>query len=56
VHAAHAGTWDLPVIGEVPAPSVVLIRPDGDVAWASDLTNANLPTALTTWFGEPTTS
>jgi 3-(3-hydroxy-phenyl)propionate hydroxylase len=56
VDAAHAGTWDLPVIGGVPAPAAVLIRPDGHVAWAGDLADANLPTALTTWFGEPTTT
>jgi hypothetical protein len=56
VDAAHAGTWDLPVIGEVPAPAAVLIRPDGHVAWAGALTDANLPTALTTWFGQPTTT
>jgi len=54
VDADHAGPLDLPVIGEVPAPPAVLIRPDGHVAWAGDMTDANLPLALTTWFGEPT--
>ena len=54
VDADHAGVWDLPVLGEVPAPPAVLIRPDGHVAWAGELTESKLPTALTTWFGEPT--
>jgi 3-(3-hydroxy-phenyl)propionate hydroxylase len=29
VDAGYAGPWELPVLGEVPAPAVVLIRPDG---------------------------
>jgi hypothetical protein len=32
----------------------VLIRPDGHVAWAGDLTDPELPRALATWFGAPT--
>src|SRR4051794_22722673 len=28
IHAEHAGRWELPVLGEVPAPAAVLIRPD----------------------------
>jgi 2-polyprenyl-6-methoxyphenol hydroxylase-like FAD-dependent oxidoreductase len=51
VDAKHAGVWELPVLGEVAAPSAVLIRPDGHVAWAGDLTDPALPQALTTWFG-----
>ena len=51
VHATHAGTWELPLLGEVAAPSAVLIRPDGHVAWAGDVTDPELPTALATWFG-----
>ena len=47
----HDGVWELPVIGEVAAPAAVLIRPDGHVAWAGDLTDPELPRALTTWFG-----
>jgi 3-(3-hydroxy-phenyl)propionate hydroxylase len=50
--ATYAGTWELPVLGEVPAPSAVLIRPDGHVAWVGDGTDAGLRDALTTWFGE----
>ncbi|MGH9064216.1 MAG: FAD-dependent monooxygenase, partial [Acidimicrobiales bacterium] len=51
VDAKHAGVWELPVIGEVAAPQAVLIRPDGHVAWAGDLTDPELPRALATWFG-----
>jgi 3-(3-hydroxy-phenyl)propionate hydroxylase len=51
VDAKHAGTWELPVLGEVAAPPAVLIRPDGHVAWAGDLTDPDLPHALTSWFG-----
>jgi hypothetical protein len=39
------------VIGEVPAPMVVLIRPDGHVAWVGDIFDEALERALTTWFG-----
>jgi 3-(3-hydroxy-phenyl)propionate hydroxylase len=53
VDAAYAGAWELPVIGEVTAPTAVLIRPDGHVAWVGDLTDPGLPDALTTWFGAP---
>jgi 3-(3-hydroxy-phenyl)propionate hydroxylase len=44
------------VIGAVTAPAAVLIRPDGYVAWAGDVTHQGLPNALTTWFGPPTTA
>ena len=33
IDATYAGSWELPAIGEVSAPSAVLIRPDGYVAW-----------------------
>jgi 2-polyprenyl-6-methoxyphenol hydroxylase-like FAD-dependent oxidoreductase len=56
VDAKHVGAWELPVVGEVAAPSAVLIRPDGHVAWAGDLADPELPRALTTWFGAPTPS
>ncbi|MDB1087005.1 FAD-dependent monooxygenase [Streptomyces sp. ACA25] len=47
--------WPVPVLGDVPAPAALLIRPDGHVAWAADVgggpgTSA-LRTALATWFG-----
>ena len=54
VDATHDGVWELPVLGEVPAPPAVLIRPDGHVAWVGDLTGPELPQALTTWFGTAT--
>ena len=53
VDAAHVGSWELPVLGEVTAPTAVLIRPDGHVAWVGDLTDPRLPDSLTTWFGPP---
>ncbi len=51
VDASYDGVWDLPVIGSVSAPSAVLIRPDGYVAWVGQGTNEGLVEALTTWFG-----
>jgi hypothetical protein len=54
IDATYAGTWELPAIGAVPAPTVVLIRPDGYVAWVGDPTQPGLADALTTWFGSPT--
>ncbi len=54
VDARHDGVWQLPVLGEVTAPPAVLIRPDGHVAWAGDLTDPELPRALATWFGAAT--
>jgi 3-(3-hydroxy-phenyl)propionate hydroxylase len=37
----------------VTAPTAVLIRPDGYVAWVGDLTQRGLADALTIWFGPP---
>ena len=54
VDASHHGVWDLPLLGPIPAPPAVLIRPDGHVAWAGHLADAALPQALGTWFGAPT--
>ena len=51
VDASYAGTWDLPVLGEVGAPTAVLVRPDGHVAWVGDGTDAGLRELLTRWFG-----
>lgn len=56
IDARFAGAWELPVIGEVTAPTAILIRPDGHVAWVGDATQAGLNNALTTWFGPPTGS
>ncbi|MFW6033954.1 MAG: FAD-dependent monooxygenase [bacterium] len=54
VDASHVGGWELPVVGRIAAPTAVLIRPDGHVAWAGDLTDPELPQALATWFGAGT--
>jgi 3-(3-hydroxy-phenyl)propionate hydroxylase len=54
IDAKYVGTWELPVLGVVTAPTDVLIRPDGYVAWVGDLTQQGLAEALTTWFGPPT--
>ena len=55
IDAEYGGTWELPALGAVTAPTAVLIRPDGYVGWVGeDLTHAGLPDALTTWFGPPT--
>ena len=51
VDAKYDGTWDLPAIGVVTAPTAVLIRPDGYVAWVGEKSEAGLSDALTTWFG-----
>ena len=52
--ARYAGAWELPALGEVAAPTAVLIRPDGHVAWVGEhLSDAGLPDALTIWFGPP---
>jgi 3-(3-hydroxy-phenyl)propionate hydroxylase len=56
VDARYAGTWELPVLGVVSAPSAVLIRPDGYVAWVGQGTDAGLRDALTKWFGPPSPS
>jgi 3-(3-hydroxy-phenyl)propionate hydroxylase len=51
IDAKYAGTWELPAIGTVTAPTAVLVRPDGYVAWVGDLTQMGLADAVTTWFG-----
>ena len=54
VDAKYDGLWELPVLGAVTAPTAVLIRPDGYVAWVGDRTYLGLPEALTRWLGPPT--
>ncbi len=54
IDAKYDGTWELPALGAVTAPTAVLIRPDGYVAWVGDPIHPGLPDALTTWFGPPT--
>jgi 2-polyprenyl-6-methoxyphenol hydroxylase-like FAD-dependent oxidoreductase len=54
IDAKSAGPWELPALGTVPAPTAVLVRPDGHVAWVGRGTQAGLTDALTSWFGPPT--
>jgi 2-polyprenyl-6-methoxyphenol hydroxylase-like FAD-dependent oxidoreductase len=56
IDAKYAGAWELPAIGVVTAPTAVLIRPDGYVAWVGNLSNTGLAEALTIWFGPPAVS
>ena len=56
VDASETGPWELPVLGQVSAPTAVLIRPDGHVAWVGEMTQAGLGEALTTWCGPPATA
>ncbi len=51
VYATYEGEWELPLVGRVHAPSALLIRPDGHIAWVGDGTDAGLSDALTRWFG-----
>ncbi|HEY9648223.1 MAG TPA: FAD-dependent monooxygenase [Chroococcidiopsis sp.] len=53
IDAQYPGLWELPAIGAVTAPTAVLIRPDGYVAWVGDQTQQGLTDALTAWFGPP---
>ncbi len=53
IDAKYAGAWELPVLAPVPAPTAVLVRPDGYVAWVGDQTRSGLSDALTNWFGPP---
>jgi 3-(3-hydroxy-phenyl)propionate hydroxylase len=54
IDAQYLSTWELPVIGAVTAPTAVLVRPDGYVAWVGESNQLGLVDALTTWFGPPT--
>jgi 2-polyprenyl-6-methoxyphenol hydroxylase-like FAD-dependent oxidoreductase len=56
VEATYGGRWELPALGAVAAPSSVLIRPDGYVAWVGEGTQEGLADALTRWFGVPTSA
>jgi 3-(3-hydroxy-phenyl)propionate hydroxylase len=53
VDAEYGGSWELPALGPVTAPTAVLIRPDGHVAWVGDPTRPGLADALTRWVGPP---
>jgi Aromatic-ring hydroxylase, C-terminal len=53
IDARYDGRWELPALGAVPAPTALLIRPDGHVARVGGLTQVGLVDALTSWFGPP---
>lgn len=53
VDAEYGGRWELPVIGCVDAPTAMLVRPDGYVAWVGAANDPGWPEALTRWFGAP---
>lgn len=53
VQARCDGPWTLPEVGAVTAPTGVLIRPDGHVAWVGEGTAQGLAEALHAWAGPP---
>jgi hypothetical protein len=53
VDAEYVGVWELPVLGAVTAPTALVIRPDGYVAWVGEGTDTGVRDALATWFGTP---
>jgi 2-polyprenyl-6-methoxyphenol hydroxylase-like FAD-dependent oxidoreductase len=53
IDATYEGEWELPVLGAVAAPTALLVRPDGYVAWVGAPADAGLLDALSTWFGPP---
>jgi 2-polyprenyl-6-methoxyphenol hydroxylase-like FAD-dependent oxidoreductase len=53
VEARCDARWELPVLGEVTAPTALLIRPDGYVAWVSETNGDGPAEAIDRWFGTP---
>jgi 3-(3-hydroxy-phenyl)propionate hydroxylase len=53
IDAKYEGAWELPALGRVAAPTAVLVRPDGYVAWVGEQTQPGLTDALNKWFGPP---
>jgi 2-polyprenyl-6-methoxyphenol hydroxylase-like FAD-dependent oxidoreductase len=47
IDASYAGSWELPALGPVAAPTAVSIRPDGYVAWVGAGNEEGLADALT---------
>jgi 3-(3-hydroxy-phenyl)propionate hydroxylase len=56
IDAKYEGAWELPALGAVNAPTAVLIRPDGYVAWVGERSERGLIDALTTWLGPSATA
>ena len=54
IDAKFSGAWELPLLGQVDAPSAVLIRPDGYVAWVGELSDPLLVNKIIAWFGTST--
>lgn len=52
VDATFDGKCELPLMGVVPTPAAVLMRPDGHVAWVGSGSAEGLTEALETWFGD----
>ncbi len=53
LQAQCEGPWELPVLGVVAAPTGVLIRPDGHVAWVGEGSVQGLHEAMQRWCGAP---
>lgn len=51
LRAGFAGVLELPLLGVLDLPKIVLIRPDGYVAWAGESNERSLQDALVRWFG-----
>ncbi|MFM2421213.1 MAG: hypothetical protein RL385_5936 [Pseudomonadota bacterium] len=49
--AHHDGPWCVPGVGEVAAPTAVLVRPDGHVAWVGEGSERGLREAIARWVG-----
>jgi 2-polyprenyl-6-methoxyphenol hydroxylase-like FAD-dependent oxidoreductase len=53
LRASYDGPWLLPAVGSVKAPTGVLIRPDGYVAWVGEGNVQGLVGAMNRWCGVP---
>ncbi|MFF2344706.1 FAD-dependent monooxygenase [Pseudarthrobacter sp. NPDC058119] len=51
IKVRYDAAWQLPVLGAVAAPTAVLVRPDGYVAWVGQGSADGLTEALGLWFG-----